>query len=50
LNGFKFYVILEKIPNMDNAIKELTYIAEMSLIIGLFLLTVGNFPWWRLGK
>jgi cytochrome c-type biogenesis protein CcsB len=30
-------------PNIDKSINELTYIAEMSLIIGLFLLTVGNF-------
>jgi cytochrome c-type biogenesis protein CcsB len=29
--------------NIDRAIKELTNIAEMSLIIGLFLLTIGNF-------
>jgi len=29
--------------NIDRAIKELTNIAEMSLIIGLFLMTVGNF-------
>ena len=29
--------------NIDRAIKELTNIAEMSLIVGLFLLTVGNF-------
>lgn len=30
-------------PNIDRSIKELTNIAEMSLIVGLFLLTVGNF-------
>ena len=30
-------------PNIDRSIKELTNIAEMSLIIGLFLLTIGNF-------
>ncbi len=29
--------------NIDRAIKELTSIAEMSLIVGLFLMTVGNF-------
>ena len=29
--------------NIDRAIKELTNIAEMSLIVGLFLMTVGNF-------
>jgi len=29
--------------NIDKSIKELTSIAEMSLIIGLFLLTIGNF-------
>jgi cytochrome c-type biogenesis protein CcsB len=29
--------------NIDRAIKELTNIAEMSLIVGLFLLTIGNF-------
>ena len=29
--------------NIDRSIKELTNIAEMSLIIGLFLLTIGNF-------
>ena len=29
--------------NIDRSIKELTSIAEMSLIIGLFLLTIGNF-------
>ena len=29
--------------NIDRAVKELTNIAEMSLIVGLFLLTVGNF-------
>jgi len=29
--------------NIDRSIKELTNIAEMSLIIGLFLMTVGNF-------
>jgi cytochrome c-type biogenesis protein CcsB len=37
------FIFRKKSPNIDNAIKELTYIAEMSLIIGLFLLTVGNF-------
>ena len=30
-------------PNMDRAIKELTYINEMTLLIGLGLVTVGNF-------
>ena len=30
-------------PNIDRSIKELTYLAEMSLIIGLILLTIGNF-------
>jgi ABC-type transport system involved in cytochrome c biogenesis permease subunit len=30
-------------PNIDRSIKELTNIAEMSLSIGLFLLTIGNF-------
>ena len=29
--------------NIDRAIKELTSIAEMSLIVGLFFMTVGNF-------
>jgi len=29
--------------NIDRAIKELTSIAEMSLIVGLFLMTIGNF-------
>jgi len=29
--------------NIDRAVKELTNIAEMSLIVGLFLMTVGNF-------
>jgi len=29
--------------NIDRSIKELTNIAEMSLIVGLFLLTIGNF-------
>ncbi len=29
--------------NIDKSIKELTSIAEMSLIVGLFLLTIGNF-------
>jgi len=29
--------------NLDRAVKELTNIAEMSLIVGLFLMTVGNF-------
>jgi cytochrome c-type biogenesis protein CcsB len=29
--------------NIDRAIKELTNIAEMSLIVGLFLMTIGNF-------
>ena len=29
--------------NIERAIKELTSIAEMSLIVGLFLLTIGNF-------
>ncbi len=37
------FIFRKKSQNIDNAIKELTYIAEMSLIIGLFLLTVGNF-------
>jgi cytochrome c-type biogenesis protein CcsB len=30
-------------PNMDRAIRELTYINEMTLLIGLGLITVGNF-------
>ncbi len=30
-------------PNIDRAIKELTILAELSLIIGLYLLTIGNF-------
>ncbi len=30
-------------PNIDRAIKELTNLSEMGLIIGLMLLTVGNF-------
>jgi cytochrome c-type biogenesis protein CcsB len=38
-----FTVRGEKYPNIDKSIKELTAIAEMSLIVGLFLLTVGNF-------
>ncbi len=29
--------------NIDRSIKELTNIAEMSLIVGLFLMTIGNF-------
>ena len=29
--------------NLDRAVKELTNIAEMTLIVGLFLLTIGNF-------
>jgi cytochrome c-type biogenesis protein CcsB len=29
--------------NIDRAIKELTNIAEMSIIVGLFLMTIGNF-------
>ncbi len=33
----------EKNPGITRAIKELTYINEMSLLIGLALLTVGNF-------
>ncbi len=30
-------------PHIDRSIKELTSIAEMSLIVGLFLMTIGNF-------
>ncbi len=30
-------------PNVENSIKELTYINEMSLLIGLAMLTIGNF-------
>ncbi len=30
-------------PNIDRSIKELTNLSEMSLIIGLMLLTIGNF-------
>ncbi|MBD3794795.1 MAG: cytochrome c biogenesis protein CcsA [Epsilonproteobacteria bacterium] len=30
-------------PNIDRSIKELSVISEMSLIVGLFLLTIGNF-------
>ncbi len=33
----------ENKPNIDRAIKELSSIAEMSLIVGLFLMTIGNF-------
>jgi cytochrome c-type biogenesis protein CcsB len=33
----------QKRPNIDNSIKELSNIAEMSLLIGLFLYTIGNF-------
>ncbi len=32
-----------KNENIDRAIKELTNIAEMSIIVGLFLMTIGNF-------
>ncbi|CAA6802113.1 MAG: Putative cytochrome C-type biogenesis protein [uncultured Sulfurovum sp.] len=32
-----------KKENIDRAIKELSNIAEMSLIVGLFLMTIGNF-------
>ncbi len=43
-NGLKSQFIFRKFPKiLNNPIKELTYIPEMSLIIGLFLLTVGNF-------
>ena len=41
-----FLFILRKESNskrIDNSIKELTNIAEMSLIVGLFLMTIGNF-------
>jgi len=30
-------------PNIDRSIKELTNLAEMSIIVGLYLLTIGNF-------
>ena len=30
-------------PNIDRSIKELTNLSEMGLIVGLFLLTIGNF-------
>ena len=36
--------------NIDRSIKELTNLSEMGLIIGLMLLTVGNFPWRCLGQ
>ncbi|SFV64720.1 Putative cytochrome C-type biogenesis protein [hydrothermal vent metagenome] len=38
-----FILRSDKRPHIDNSIKELTNIAEMSLIIGLFLYTIGNF-------
>jgi len=38
-----FIIKREGDEHIDRAIKELTNIAEMSLIIGLFLMTVGNF-------
>ncbi len=31
------------LDNIDRSIKELTNLSEMGLIIGLFLLTIGNF-------
>ncbi len=39
------YVIRGKegTPNIDRSIKELTNLSEMGLIVGLFLLTIGNF-------
>ena len=33
----------EKRPQIENSIKELSNIAEMSLLVGLFLYTIGNF-------
>jgi len=30
-------------PNIDRSIQELTILAEMSIIVGLYLLTIGNF-------
>ncbi|NEW61284.1 cytochrome C biogenesis protein, partial [Sulfurovum sp. bin170] len=38
-----FILRSDKRPQIDNSIKELSNIAEMSLIIGLFLYTIGNF-------
>ncbi len=38
-----FIIRDEQNPHIDKAIKELTSIAEMSLIVGLFLMTIGNF-------
>ena len=38
-----FVIRSDKNSNIDRSIKELTYLAEMSLIIGLILLTLGNF-------
>jgi ABC-type transport system involved in cytochrome c biogenesis permease subunit len=38
-----FILRSDKRPHIDNSIKELSNIAEMSIIIGLFLFTVGNF-------
>jgi len=38
-----FIIRNENNPHIDRAIKELSSIAEMSLIVGLFLMTVGNF-------
>ena len=37
------FIIRGKNKNIDLSIKELSSISEMSLIVGLFLLTVGNF-------
>ena len=38
-----FILRSDKKNHIDRSIKELTYLAEMSLIIGLILLTIGNF-------
>ena len=38
-----FIMRKEGADNIDRAIKELTNIAEMSIIVGLFLMTIGNF-------
>lgn len=38
-----FIIRGQESANIDRSIKELTKIAEMSLIVGLFLMTVGNF-------
>jgi len=38
-----FILRSDKYANIDRSIKELTYLSEMSLIIGLMLLTLGNF-------